>query len=368
MKKIIVSFTISFVLLCFGAIHVSAQSTAPQMDAIVSRIIEEKDVVVMEKKQLYQKIELTITDGPDLNKKIIIENGTLPLANAARYKLDDRVLVSEMRGADGKTSYYIADFIRRDSLVLLFFIFVMVTVVIARKRGLLSLIGMAVSFLVIFFIILPPISAGKNPVSIAIIGSCIIIPFSFLLSHGANKKTGVAILGTLISLIITGLLAAFFVDAAHLTGFTSEEAGFLQVAKQGTINMKGLLLAGIIIGALGVLDDITISQSAIVFQLHEVGKKLSFDELYKKAMQVGQDHISSMVNTLVLVYTGAALPLLLIFINNPHPFANIVNYEIIADEIVRTLVGSIGLVLAVPITTFIAVLVVKNIDIMSIQK
>ena len=118
--------------------------------------------------------------------------------------------------------------------------------------------------------------------------------------------------------------------------------------------MKGLLLAGIIIGVLGILDDITISQSAIVFQLKKANPQLKQGELFKKAMEIGQDHISSMVNTLVLVYTGAALPLLLLFINNPHPFSEIINYEIIADEIVRTLVGSIGLVLAVPITTIIA--------------
>jgi len=120
--------------------------------------------------------------------------------------------------------------------------------------------------------------------------------------------------------------------------------------------MKGLLLAGIIIGALGVLDDVTISQAAIVFQLKDANEKLNFDELYQGAMNIGQDHISSMVNTLVLVYTGAALPLLLIFNNNPHPFLEIINYEIVADQIVRTLVGSIGLILAVPVTTFIAAL------------
>ena len=155
-------------------------------------------------------------------------------------------------------------------------------------------------------------------------------------------------------------MAGIFVNTAKLTGFASEEAGFLQVARQGEINIKGLLLAGIIIGVLGVLDDITVSQSAIVFQLKDANPKIKFEELYKRAMNVGQDHISSMVNTLILVYTGAALPLLLLFINNPHPFLEIINYEIIADEVVRTLIGSIGLISAVPITTFIAVLVLEK--------
>jgi uncharacterized membrane protein len=228
-------------------------------------------------------------------------------------------------------------------------------VFIGKWQGATSLVGMGLSFLVIFKFILPKISAGSDPVQIAILGSLVIIPATFILSHGLNKKTGIAIAGTLIALIITGVLAKAFVEAAKLTGFASEEAGFLQAYKPDLINIKGLLLAGIIIGVLGVLDDITVSQSAIVEQLKEANPRLKAGELYKKAMTVGKDHIASMVNTLVLVYTGAALPLLLLFVDNPHPFSEIVNYEIIADEVVRTLVGSIGLMLAVPITTFIAV-------------
>ena len=330
------------------------------LEAIVSKVIEEKQIEVMQKKQLYQKLELEVTKGTLINKKIIVENGNMPLANEQRYHIDDKVMVSMSKGMDGKTNYYISDYMRRDALIVLFFIFIIVTVVIAKWRGLMSLLGMGISFLIIFSFILPKISTGSNPVEIAILGSLVIIPVSFFLSHGFNKKTFVAIAGTLVALIITGILSNIFVEAAKLTGFASEEAGFLQVAKQGAINMKGLLLAGIIIGVLGVLDDITISQSAIVFQLKEANNRLDIDELFKRAMNVGQDHISSMVNTLVLVYTGAALPLLLLFINNPHPFSEIVNYEIIADEIVRTLVGSIGLVLSVPITTFIATLVASR--------
>lgn len=223
-----------------------------------------------------------------------------------------------------------------------------------------SLIGMGISFFIIFLFVLPKLLAGADPIQVAIVASLFITPLTFYFSHGLNKKTTIAVIGTIIALIITGILANTFIEAAKLTGFASEEASFLQVAKQGAINMKGILLAGIIIGMLGVLDDITISQSAIVFQLKEANQKLKFDDLYKRAMNIGQDHISSMVNTLILVYTGAALPLLLLFINNPHPFSEIINYELIADEIIRTLVGSIGLILSVPITTFIASLAAAN--------
>jgi uncharacterized membrane protein len=160
-------------------------------------------------------------------------------------------------------------------------------------------------------------------------------------------------------LIITGILAMIFVEATKLTGFSSEEASFLQIYKQG-VNMKGILLAGIIIGAMGVLDDITIAQVSVVFQLENTDKKLTRGELYKRAMDVGKDHISSMINTLVLVYAGAALPLLLLFVQNPHSFSEIINYEMVAEEIVRTIVGSIGLITAVPITSYIASLFVKS--------
>jgi len=192
-------------------------------------------------------------------------------------------------------------------------------------------------------------------VGTATLGSLLIIPLTFYLSHGFNKKTTVAVFGTLISLVLTGLLAKYFVGWARLTGFASEEAGFLQVMRPGLVSMKGLVLAGIIIGVLGVLDDITIAQAAVVEQLRQTDPNLAPEDLFWRAMRVGQDHIASMVNTLVLVYAGAALPLLLLFVDTSSPFREIINHEAIAEEIIRTLVGSIGLIAAVPITTFLAV-------------
>lgn len=341
------------------------QTEPPQegtLEVTVVEILEEKEIIPEygDEKQLYQKLELLVTKGSLEDKKIIVESGNIPVANLQKYKVGNRLMVNYGKDFEDNDIFYITDYIRRNSLFWLFAIFVVLTAVIAKWRGLFSLLGMGVSFFVIFSFILPKISAGSDPIQIAIIGSLFIIPISFYLSHGFNKKTTVAIGGTAIALIITGILAGVFVEAARLTGFASEEAGFLQVAKGGLVNIKGLLLAGIIIGVLGVLDDVTVSQSAIVFQLKQANAKIKPGELYKRAMDVGKDHIASMVNTLILVYTGASLPLLLLFTDNPHPFSEVINYEIIADEVVRTLVGSIGLVLAVPITTFIASLVVKK--------
>lgn len=325
------------------------------LEAKIVKIKEEKEIEVMGTKQLYQKLELLVTKGSLKDKIITIESGDLPLASIQKYLVGDKVSVVYSKSNKGNDIFYIKDYIRHGPLLLLFILFVVLVLVIAKLRGLTSLLGMAFSFLMIFFSILPNILNGSNPVVAVILASFFIVPVTFILSHGFNKKTLVAIISTFIALVITGLLSAIFVELTKLTGFSSEEAGFLQVFKQGSINMKGILLAGIIIGALGVLDDITISQSAVVFQLREANKKLSGHELYQQAMSVGQDHISSMVNTLVLVYAGAALPLFLIFVHNPHPFSEVINYEMIAEEIVRTLVGSIGLILAVPITTYFAV-------------
>jgi uncharacterized membrane protein len=349
--KLIITVLLFFVF--HSPLVVHAQTAEPQkaIEARISRVIEEKEIDFEGKKQLYQRLELISSDN---SKTFQLESGTVPLANPIKYQVNDKVLVMAEKDPQGQDVYFITDFVRRTPLLVLFLLFTIVTLLIAKKRGFSALIGLAISFLVILKIILPQILLGRNPVLIAALSSLIIVPATFYLAHGYNKKTTVAVIGTYITLLLTAFLATYFIDNARLSGFASEEAGFLQVAKQGTLNIKGLLLAGIIIGSIGILDDITISQAAVVEKLRETSAKLDPGELYRKAMEVGQDHIASMVNTLVLVYTGAALPLLLLFVNNPHPFSEIINYEIIAEEVVRTLVGSVGLVLAVPITTAIA--------------
>ncbi len=297
-----------------------------------------------------QTLQLEITKGSMLGQIINTQANEL----AKNYQVGDKVLVNYSKDFNGQDIFIISDHIRRGSLLLLFIIFLILVVIIAKKKGLLSLLGMAISFAVIFFVVLPQIAAGANPIMVAMMAALLIIPSSFYLSHGLNKKTSAAIAGTSVAFIITTLLADAFIKAAKLTGFASEEAGFLLIEQGDKINIKGLLLAGIIIGVLGVLDDITISQSAIVFQLKKNSSKLNLKQLYKQAMNIGQDHIASMVNTLILVYAGASLPLLLLFTNSDRSFAEIINHEIVANEVVRTLVSSIGLIVAVPITTLFA--------------
>ncbi|MBU1118178.1 YibE/F family protein [Patescibacteria group bacterium] len=321
------------------------------LEAEIVKIVEEKETDVMGTKQLYQRLELELT-SPNFGN-IIVENGNQPLVNIVEYKAGDKVLVELTTDLDGGQEYIIIDFIRKDSLILLSIIFVILLVVVAKWKGLFSLLGMIFTFFIVFVFVLPRLLAGDNPILIAVGASLVIIPVSFYLAHGFNKKTTIAIISSIISLIITAALASIFSQIGHLTGLSSEEAGMLSI-DQGNLNMKGILLAGIVIGALGVLDDITISQAAIVDELAKTANLTKAKDLYTRSMVIGKDHITSMVNTLVLAYAGASLPLLLIFTNNPHPFLEIINYELIAEEIIRTLVGSIGLILAVPITTMIA--------------
>lgn len=332
-------------LLVLLVTQVSAQEALPPQEELFEGRVEN----ILEENETYQKLEILVTKGSLKDQKMTVEvGGEFQKVGQIKYKVGDEVVVSSLG--------YISDFVRRRPLTYLFALFILLTLLVGKVWGAASLLGMGFSFLVIFKIILPQILLGREPILITVFGSLLIIPVTFYLSHGFNKKTTVALVGTLISLIVTGVLAKIFVEAGRLTGYASEEAAFLQLMKGEAINIKGLLLAGVIIGVLGVLDDITIAQAAVVEQLRFANPKLGPGELFRRAMRVGQDHIASMVNTLVLVYTGASLPLLLLFINNPHPLSEIVNYEIIAEEIIRTLVGSIGLILAVPITTFLATL------------
>jgi uncharacterized membrane protein len=357
MKKVFWLCLFFLLFIPFLGTKIYAAPSSLQEEILEGKILGsiKEDVITQEGKQyLYQELKVLIVKGSLADKEVIIEVGNIPLVGQPKYKAGDEVLISYSHDFEGKEVFYITEFVRRKPLVWLFFLFVILAVVVGKWRGLSSLLGLGISFLVIFTFILPQIYAGRDPVFIAIVGSLLIIPFTFYLSHGFNKKTTMAMMGTFIALVITGLLAKFFIEVTKLTGYASEEAAFLYVAKEG-VNIRGLILAGIIIGTLGVLDDITISQAAIAQQLRAANPKISHKEQFWRAMDVGRDHIASMINTLVLVYTGAALPLLLLFTTNSHPFTEVINYEVIAEEIIRTLVGSIGLIAAVPITTFLAV-------------
>jgi len=330
------------------------------LKGLILEIVDEGTQEIYGTPQKYIIYKVRILDGDKKGEEVEITTAVYQETETYQFKPGNKVLMLHATNTLGEEQFFITDYLRINPMVFLALIFVVLVVIVSKKWGISSVIGLIYSFFVIFKFMLPKLAVGSNPVLIAIFGAILIAPVTFYLSHGFNRKTTLALFSTLISLVITGVLASVFVELTNLTGYGTEEAFFLQYAKNSVVNIKGLLLAGIIIGTLGVLDDVTVNQAAIVFQLKKANKKLSATETFHMAMEVGHDHIASMVNTLVLVYTGAALPLLLLFINSPVPAMEIINSEIIAEEVIRTLVGSIGLILAVPITTVLTVKYYQN--------
>lgn len=354
MKKYILTLIVAFAFFVSSIAPIYSQETGEMAEATVIDIVEDSLIIEPDGRSTpFQKLKLMGTSGSIKGKSLTVENGAQSQIAVQKYKNGDKVMLSLTPTKDG-TKAIITDYVRRDPLLLLTVIFVVLTIVIGGKRGASAILGMGITFALLFLFVLPQLAKGADPLLIT--GSAIIVavPVTFFLSHGINKKTISAIVGTFIALIFAAVISQVFIEASHLTGFASEEAGFLDTIKKGSLNIKGLLFAGIIIALLGILEDITISQSAIVFQLKEAGKKLDALELFKRAMNVGKDHIASMANTLILVYAGASLPLLLLFIDSPLSLSHVVNSEFLAEEIVRTLVASIALIVAVPITTLIA--------------
>ncbi len=362
MKKILL-WTISIFLLLF-----ITQITASTTEEIsykfdyhrgeILQTLEEEETKIegLDEVEIYKKLEIKLNTG----EKIEVEVRGLKSFTKQKYSDGDKVILASQKNYDDTTTYLIISYDRQNTVFLLFFVFLILSYLISPKKTTGALLGLIFSFVIIFNFLIPNIVAGGNPIFLSIISATMIIPVSFYLSHGFNTKTHISIVSTIIALVITGTLATIFMSLSKITGQGSEEAMFINTFIDGNINISGLLLAGVIIGTLGVLDDITISQSAIVEQITEVGKKIKQTEIFTRAMHIGRDHMASMINTLVLVYAGASMPILIIFTNSNLPLTYIISMETITMEIIRTLVGTIGLISAIPITTLIATVIFYN--------
>ncbi|MFI6682915.1 YibE/F family protein [Streptomyces sp. NPDC050485] len=268
------------------------------------------------------------------------------------------VIVAYAPDAPHDLQYSVTDVNRRFPMALLAGIFALAVVVVGRLRGVMALVALVVSFAVLTLFILPAVLQGSNPLLVAVVGASAIMLIALYMCHGLSARTSVAVLGTLVSLILIGLLGSVFIGWASLTGNTDDNTGLIH-GLYPDIDMSGLLLAGVIIGSLGVLDDVTVTQTSAVWELHEANPTMGPRGLYRAGIRIGRDHIASVVNTLVLAYAGAALPLLLLFSIAQSSVGTVANSELVAEEVVRTLVGSIGLVASVPVTTALAALVVS---------
>lgn len=296
-------------------------------------------------------VTFRVTGGERKDSVFVLEQ---PAGGAGRQLAvgDDVKMVADEL-ADGTMSYSFYDYERSTPMLLLLALFAGAIVLLGRWRGVGALAGLVISLVVLVQFTLPALLDGSNAVAVALVSSSVIAFIALYLAHGYNPATTVALLSTFAALVVTGVLSWMFVHAAKFTGYTDDSTRFLD-ALQVPIDPRGILLAGIVIGSLGVLDDVTVTQVSAVWELRAGQPELPTNELYRSALRIGRDHISSTVNTLFLAYAGASLPLLLLFSEAGRGIADIATRELVAVEVVRALVGSIGLVSAVPISTWLA--------------
>jgi len=260
--------------------------------------------------------------------------------------------------AQGTPAYVFVDFVRTLPIILLAVLYAVVVIAVARWRGLRALIGLAGAYAVLVSFMLPGLVEGKPPLLLALVGSTVIMIGVLYFAHGFTARTSTALLGTMFGLGITAALAAWATDAANLAGVGNHDAATLANVSDH-ISISGIILCGLIISGLGVLNDVTITQSSAVWELWELAPGTSARKLFASAMRIGRDHIASTVYTIAFAYAGAALPILIIVMLYERPLGDALTSAELSEEVIRTLVGSIGLVLAIPVTTLIAVLVVK---------
>lgn len=299
------------------------------------------------------QIEFEITAGSQIG---VI--GTLEPSAQSTISVGDDILLIGFPGESGATIYTFFDHQRGTPMLWLLALFVLAVVALGRWRGVGAIAGLVFSLFVIVQFTLPAILDGRSAFPVALATAALIAFAALFLAHGFTIATAVSLLSTFASLVTTAILASIFVGLTHLSGLANDTSTLLGGIGQG-IDPRGILLAGIVIGALGVLDDVTVTQVAAVWELKRIRPELSRTQLVRPALRIGRDHISSTVNTLFLAYAGAALPLLLLFAAAGQGFADIVTRELVATEVVRALVGSIGLVAAVPVATWLAAIVVS---------
>ena len=334
--------------------------TADTVKAEVLSIAEEGSVQMGDVTQTYQIINLRVLEGQYEGQEFTTDYGRrYILPSDYLLRPGEKILVSVAQMPDGNTFVHFVDFVRTNSLIILGLFFVLVCVLVSGWKGVRSLLGIGVSVLVIIYFIVPRILNGQNPIMISLLGSFFFLTVTQYLVYGWTLKTHITMAAISLAILFTGLMALFFVDLVRLNGMGDENAMYI-LTQYNQLNIKNLLIAGIMIGALGILDDLVVGQTSAVIEIYRANPAMRFQQRFKRAMNVGRDHIAATVNTLVLAYLGASLSLFLLFSNSNVAFSTLMNFNYLAEEIVRSLVGTVGLFTAVPITTFIACWVVDD--------
>ncbi len=306
--------------------------------------------------------KITGTDATALVQESRIEllggerEGEIVSLTSEKVELEvgDTIYVDRTVDINGIEYITYADFERRIVLYTVAAIFVIMLIAFSGWQGIRALVSLGGSIAAIFFLLVPALLKGYDPALTSVAIAAIVMCFVLFGTHGINPRTLIAFAGTYSAIAITGLIAFFSVDLMRLTGFSNDAAVYLNFATNGQLDLAGLLLGSIIIGILGVLDDVSITQASVVQELKRANSKLHFHDLYSRAIRVGRDHIGSLVNTLALAYVGVSLPLILLYAKTESDFMLSLNQEVVAAEIIRIIIGSIGLILAVPMTTLVA--------------
>lgn len=375
-KKIVLVLLLFFILIFAKNSQATENNNSDKIfKAKVINILEETDKTLDSGEKIKQQnLKLLGLEGDFKNKEIVFYGiGNIEVIGEKNYSIGDTVLVAAtFNSLENSYNYYITDYVCSNGLLIILLFFILSLIIIGRFKGTRSLISLALTFLIIILFIIPKIMDGFNPVFIVIIGSIFILAIIIYLTEGFNLKSHIATGSIFISLLLVIIISYLFIEITKLTGVFSEDVFSLINIGQQSINFKGMLLAGIIVGSLGVLDDVVISQISSVEQLIETNPYQTWQEVYKKAYKIGVSHISSMTNTLFLAYAGASLPILIFFVSSNSPFSSfeqIINNEAISTEIVRALSGSIGIILSVPLSTFLAsyILCLKNKKIKSLN-
>jgi len=323
---------------------------------VVKVISEEKEIIAStDTEHTIQLLQVEIREGDRLGEYIQFENDFIEL------KAGDSFFLNYLITINGDAIYSVRDVDRRGTLLFFALLFAGVIIAFGGKQGVRSLVSLGGTFMVILYVLLPLLLKGYSPILVSAGIAALILMFVIFLTHGFNRESVAALAGTVSAVIISSILAYIAIGVTRLTGFSSDESVYLNLYTGGTLNFTGLLLGGIIIGALGVLDDIAITQAAVVHELYHASPQMPPHQIFKKALRIGREHVGALVNTLALAYAGASLPMLLLISMSQIHIGVIINQEMFATEIIRTIVGSIGLVLTVPITTFLAVKMLKNV-------
>ncbi len=351
-----------FLFLIFGFltpnISLGAEILQDKQEIFKARVVEILDEGLQEdtsidKDLFYQEIQARILDGDEKGNIVTFENDFVKLKEGQRF-----FLLKVTRGDDGRVSYVMHNVERLPWIIFFTVLFIGLVMYFGGWPGVRGLLALSGGMLLIFYLLLPQIVKGASPIMMSVLVASLIVIVGSYITHGFNKTTTSAVIGMVITVILTGVLAYVAVISTKLTGTDTEEAIYLSLNSYGAIDLRGLLMGGIIIGLLGALYDSAIAQSIAVEELWRANPNLSKKYVLKRALRIGREHIGALVNTLAIAYVGAALPLLVFFsfpVAGNVSSAFLVNREMFATEIIRTLIGSIGLVLAVPITTSIAV-------------